>query len=34
MARNPDAAADAMRDHLLELQNDFLSIVEPSRTAH
>lgn len=34
MARNPHAAADAMRDHLLELQNDFLSIVEPSRTAH
>ena len=34
MARNPDAAAAAMRDHLLELQNDFLSIVEPSRTAH
>jgi GntR family transcriptional repressor for pyruvate dehydrogenase complex len=33
-SRNPDAAADAMREHLLELQRDFLSIVEPSRTAH
>jgi GntR family transcriptional regulator, transcriptional repressor for pyruvate dehydrogenase complex len=34
ISRNPDAAADAMRDHLLELQKDFLSIVEPSRTAN
>jgi DNA-binding FadR family transcriptional regulator len=34
VSRNPDAAANAMRDHLLELQNDFLSIVEPSRTAN
>ena len=33
-ARDPDAAADAMRDHLLELQSDFSSILEPSQTAH
>jgi GntR family transcriptional repressor for pyruvate dehydrogenase complex len=31
IARDPDAAANAMREHLLELQSDFLSIVEPSR---
>jgi DNA-binding FadR family transcriptional regulator len=33
-ARDPEAAADAMRDHLLELQSDFSSILEPSQTAH
>ncbi|MBV9290427.1 MAG: FadR family transcriptional regulator [Hyphomicrobiales bacterium] len=33
-ARDPDAAAEAMRKHLLELRNDFSSILEPSRAAH
>ena len=34
IARDPDAAAAAMREHLLELQNDITSILVPSRTAH
>ena len=33
-ARDREGAAEAMRDHLLELQNDFSSILEPSQTAH
>jgi GntR family transcriptional repressor for pyruvate dehydrogenase complex len=33
-ARDPDAAAEAMRRHLIQLQNDFSSILEPSKTAH
>jgi GntR family transcriptional repressor for pyruvate dehydrogenase complex len=32
--RDREGAAEAMRDHLLELQNDFSSILEPSQTAH
>jgi len=34
MARDPDAAAEAMRRHLLELKNDFSSIIEPSPASH
>ncbi len=33
-ARDPQAAADAMRDHLRELQREFPAITEPSQTVH
>jgi GntR family transcriptional repressor for pyruvate dehydrogenase complex len=33
-ARDPQGAADAMRDHLRDLQAEFTAITEPSGTAH
>jgi GntR family transcriptional repressor for pyruvate dehydrogenase complex len=33
-SEDPEAAAEAMRHHLIELQNDFSSIHEPSKTSH
>jgi len=31
---DPEAAAEAMRRHLIQLQNDFSSIHEASKTSH
>jgi GntR family transcriptional regulator, transcriptional repressor for pyruvate dehydrogenase complex len=33
-SRNPQAAAAAMRAHLIDLQSEFSSVTEPSPTAH